>query len=70
MRSAIIKKARQDEQHNQTTTANINYNENFVQLKKLIDKVQIASDKTETEQNNFHINRKIRDQYIIIIGYN
>ena len=30
MRSAIIKKARQDEQQNQTTTTNINYIQNFM----------------------------------------
>ena len=61
MRSAIIKKARQDEQQNQTTIkTNTNYIQNFMSifLKKLIDKVKIASDQTETKQNNLHFNRK------------
>ena len=35
MRSAIIKKASQDEQQNQTTiTTNTNYNQNFMSIKK------------------------------------
>ena len=34
MRSAIIKKARQDEQQNLKTTANINYIQNFMSIKK------------------------------------
>ena len=53
MRFANIKKASQDEQQNQTVTTNINYIENFVRFKKQnLIKVQIASDKTETKQNN------------------
>ena len=41
MRSAIIKKAGQDEQQNQTTkTTNINYIQNFVNLKKLLTRLK------------------------------
>ena len=54
MRSAIIKKASQDEQQNQTTiTTDINYIRNFMSQKKHANKVKIiASDKTENKQNN------------------
>ena len=34
MRSAIIKKARLDEIHNQTTSTKINYVQNFMSIKK------------------------------------
>ena len=50
MRSAIIKKASQNEQQNQTTiTTKVNYIQNFMS-KKLISKVKTASDKTETNK--------------------
>ena len=53
MRSAIIRKASQDEQQNQSTiTTNINYIQNSMSIffkKKLFNKVKIASDKTETK---------------------
>ena len=56
MRSTIFKKASQDEQQNQTTiTTNINYIQNFMSIffkKKLIKKVKMASDKTETKITN------------------
>ena len=56
IRSAIIKKARQDEQENQTTTTNLIKSKTicpFIKKKLRINiKVKIASDKTQTEQNN------------------
>ena len=60
MRYADIKKPSQDEQQNQTTTTtNNDYIQNFMPiLKKLINKVKIASDKTETKQNILHFIRK------------
>ena len=59
MRYAIIKKASIDEQKNQTTTTNINYIQNFMNIyKKSSNKVNIASDKSETEQNNLFFTRK------------
>ena len=60
MRSVIIKKASQDEQQNRTTiTTNINYIPNFMSsLKKLTNKLKIASDKDETKQNNLYFTRK------------
>ena len=52
MRSVIIKEASQDEQQNQTTiTTNINYIQNFMSmLKKLTNKLKIASDIIEYKQ--------------------
>ena len=44
MRSAVTKKARLDEKQNQTTTANINYIQNFMSIKKINNKIKIASD--------------------------
>ena len=62
MRSVIIKKAGQDEQHNQTTITNINYIQNFMSIKKkLNNKLRIASDKNESKQNNLYFNRKDMD---------
>ena len=59
MRSAIIKKVRQGEQKNQTTTTNNNYIQIFMSiLKKLNKKVKIMSNKTETEINNLYFTRK------------
>ena len=60
MRSVIIKKASQDEQQNQTTiTTNNNYIQNFMFIsKKLNNKLNIGSHKTETKQNNFYVTRK------------
>ena len=55
MRYVVIKKARQDEQQNYTTTTNIKYIQNFMSIffqKKLKNNVKKASDKNETEQNN------------------
>ena len=58
MRYASVTKAIEDEQQNQTTT-NINYIKKFVRFKtKLNNKVQIASDKSETKQNNLQFTRK------------
>ena len=52
MRSAIIRKASQDEQQNQTKTTNINYIQNFCPFFKIIfNKLKIASDQTETKPN-------------------
>ena len=49
IRSAIIKKASQDGQQNQTTiTTNNNYIQNFVHFLK---KLKTASEKTQTEQS-------------------
>ena len=60
MRSAIIKKASQEEQQNQTTiTTNFNSIQNFRSIFiKIIKKVKVASGKTETKQNNFYVTRK------------
>ena len=59
MRSAIIKKASQDEQQNQTTTTtNINYIQNLCPFKKINNKVRIESDTTETKQNNLNFTKK------------
>ena len=62
MRSAIIKKSSLEEQQKQTTIAtNSNYIHNFNSIfliKKLIRKVKIASDKTETKQNKLYFIRK------------
>ena len=61
MRSAIIKKASQDEQQNQTTiTTNIKFIQNLCHFSKQkhIKKVKIASDNTETKQNNLYFTRK------------
>ena len=59
MRSAIIKKAMQDEQQNQTKTTNINYIQNFMSIsKQLKNKVKIASNKAQSKQNNLQFNRK------------
>ena len=62
MRSTIIKKTIQEKQQNQTTiTTSINYIQNFRSvffIKKIINEVKIVSGKTETTQNNLHINRK------------
>ena len=54
MRDVYIKKASQDDQHNQTTTTKFNYIKSFLSVlkKKLINKFKIASDKTEIKQNN------------------
>ena len=52
MRYANIKKASWDEQPNQTTTTNINYIKKLYPIKKQNLIVKIASDKTETKQNN------------------
>ena len=54
-------KASQDDQQNQTTiTTNIYYIQSFMSnfLKKVIAKVKIASNKTETKQNNLYFTRK------------
>ena len=60
MRSTIIKKASQDEQQNQTTiTTNFNYIQNLCPIKKKLQKIKVASDKTETKQNNFYSLGKI-----------
>ena len=56
MRSIIIAKAREDEQQIERT--DVNNIQNFVPLKKLIKKVILASDKTETKQNNLNYARK------------
>ena len=55
-----MKKASQDEQQYQSTKAtNINYIQHFMTiLKKHLQTLKIASDKTETKQNNFYFNRK------------
>ena len=59
MRSAIIKTASQDEEQNQSTkTTNISYIQNFMSNKKNLKKHKIASDKTETKQNNLYFTRK------------
>ena len=71
MKSAIIKKARRDEQQNQTTATNISYIRNFTSIflkKYIINKVKIESDKTESEQNNLYLSRKIQDQSKIGLG--
>ena len=62
MRSAIIKKASQDDQQNQSTkTANIKYIQKFMSIqKKNLQKLKKASDKTETKQNNGILKKKIR----------
>ena len=52
MRSANIKNASQDEQQNQETL--ITYKPLCHYLKKLINKVKLASDKTETKQTKRH----------------
>ena len=66
MRCANIEKASQDEQQNQKTTKKINYIKNFmsVQKTKINNKVEIASDKTETKPNEFYSPEKIWDQSI------
>ena len=70
MRSAVMRKANQDKQQNQTTVAtNINYNQNFVQLKKTFSKVKNAS-KNEAKQNNLNITIKICEHTIIKLGNN
>ena len=69
MRNANIKKTSQAKQQNQTKTTNNNYIKKFDRLKKLNNKVKIASDKTETKQNNLSP-EKIRDQSIIRLGNN
>ena len=51
MRYADIKKSIEDERQNQTTTTNINY------IKKLNNKVKIASEKTENKQYNFYFTK-------------
>ena len=53
MRTAIIKKTRQDEQKTKITTTNINYIQKFLSnlKKKHNDKIKIALDKTEIDQN-------------------
>ena len=60
MRSVIIKIAGQDEQQNQTTlTTNINYIQNFLApLKIFTNMLKLASDKTESKQNNLYYNIK------------
>ena len=56
MRSAIIDKASQDEQQNQTTiTTNLNFIQKFLSIfiqRKLMNEVKMASDETETKKNN------------------
>ena len=59
MRSAVIRKASQNELQNQATiTTNNNYVHYFKSIKKLIIKVKIASYKTETKRNKLYFNRK------------
>ena len=75
MRSAIIRKASQDKQQNQTKTTNINYIQNLSPLFKkrnIINKVKIASNKTENNQINLYITRKknILNHSIIKLGNN
>ena len=68
MRYANIKKAGQDEQQNQTTTTNNNYIKNLFPSEKtnLNNKIKIASDKTETKQND--LQEKVWDHSIIRLG--
>ena len=59
MRLAIIKKAIQDEQQNQTTiTTKIKYTQNVMSIKKNLQKLKIVSDKIETKQNKSYFTRK------------
>ena len=59
MRSTIIKKTSQDEKQNQSTkTTNINYIQNFMSIKKNLQKLKKPSDKFETEQNNLSFTKK------------
>ena len=67
MRSAIIKKARLDEikKQQQTITSKTLY-----PFRKLNNKVKIASDKTETKDNNLYLFETIWHQSIIRLGSN
>ena len=71
MRSAIIKKASQDEPQNQTTKTTLITSKNLCPFfKKLINKVKIPSDITETKQNNLYFTRKDMGHSIIRLGNN
>ena len=53
MRYADIKKVSEDERQNQTTTTNINYIKKILSvLKTKLNKVKIASNKTENKKIN------------------
>ena len=55
MRSAIIKKARQDEIQNKKQQQTLITSQTLCSLKKLNNKVKMASDKTETKENNLYL---------------
>ena len=67
MRSAIIKKASQDEQHNQSTKQQtFIMSKTLCPFEKKLQKLKKASNKTETKQNNLCFTRKdmVQKRYV------